>query len=282
MKVALLNASGLLGIFRGPQGPAGPGGQMALIDHFRELRARMLRVALLMLVVFIVAFVFYSHLFNLLLHPYNEARASLRAAHKESMPFVPGVSGALSLEFKLCGIAAVVVTSPYWLYQLWAFIVPGLHANERRWTRIFAAVAGPMFLIGVATGYWVLPKGLDALISFTPSGVQNLVDISTYLTFVVKMLLAFGVAFEIPLFVVMLNLAGVVSGKALARQRPWIVVAAFTFAAFASPAPDPVSMLLLALPLTALFLASEVIARLVDRRRAAVTPQWSDDEASPL
>lgn len=273
---------GVVGIFRGPQGPVGEGGQMALIDHFRELRARLLRVALVMLIVFIVAFIYYSHLFELLLHPYNDAQRILLRDHKHTAPIITGVSGALSLQFKLCGITALILTSPYWLYQLWAFIVPGLHANERRWTRIFAAIAGPMFLIGVATGYWVLPKGLEALISFTPKNVQNFVDISAYLTFVVKMLLAFGVAFEIPLFVVMLNLAGVVSGRALARQRPWIVVGAFTFAAFASPAPDPLSMLLLAVPLTALFMLSEVIARVVDRRRASAKPAWSDDEASPL
>jgi sec-independent protein translocase protein TatC len=108
------------------------------------------------------------------------------------------------------------------------------------------------------------------------------VDISSYLTFVVKMLLAFGFAFVVPLFVVMLNLAGVVSGRALAKQRPWIVVGAFTFAAFAAPSPDPFSMLFLAIPLTALFMVSEVVARTVDRRRAKAEPQWSDDEASPL
>lgn len=277
-----MSLKGVIGIFRGPQGPVGDGGQMALMDHFRELRARLLRVALLMLVVFIVAFIYYSDLFNLILHPYNHARDILSADDKASMPVINGVAGAISLQFKLCGLTAVVATSPYWLYQLWAFILPGLHENERRWTRIFTAFAGPMFLAGVATGYWVLPKGLEALISFTPKDVQSLVDISSYLTFVVKMLLAFGIAFEIPLFIVMLNLAGVVSGKALGKHRPWIVVGAFTFAAFASPAPDPLSMLLLAVPLTVLFLISEVIARFVDRRRGRSKPQWADDEASPI
>lgn len=258
---------GVGSMFRAPRASVADGGQMALIDHFRELRARVLRVALLMVVAFAVAFACYDGLFRLLIHPYNEARGILSLDHKNSMPVISGVAGALSLQFKLCGLAAVVVTSPYWLYQLWAFIVPGLHSNERRWTRLFAAVAGPMFILGVALGYWVLPKGLEALISFTPKDVQSMVDISAYLTFVVKMLIAFGVAFEIPLFVVMLNLAGVVSGHALAKQRPWIVVGAFTFAAFASPSPDPLSMLLLALPLTALFLLSEVVARTVDRHR---------------
>ena len=259
---------GFLRVFKGPQGPVVAGGQMALIDHFRELRARILRVGVVVLAAFVLAFVFYSDLFLLLIHPYNEARQILERDSKSSMPVINGVAGAISLQFKLCGLSAVIVTSPYWLYQIWAFVVPGLHPTEKRWTRLFAAVAGPMFILGVSVGYWVLPKGLEALISFTPQHVQSLVDISSYLTFVVKMLLAFGIAFEIPLFVVMLNLAGVISGAALAKQRPWIVVASFTFAAFASPSPDPLSMLLLALPLTALFLISEVVARTVDRRRA--------------
>ncbi|HWU33185.1 MAG TPA: twin-arginine translocase subunit TatC, partial [Marmoricola sp.] len=132
-------AKGVLGLFRGPKGPVGDGGQMALIDHFRELRARILRVALVLLITFIVAFVYYNKLFELLLHPYNEARGVLAADHKQSMPVINGVAGAISLQFKLCGLAAVVVTSPYWLYQIWAFIMPGLHSNERYWTRLFAA-----------------------------------------------------------------------------------------------------------------------------------------------
>ena len=107
------------------------------------------------------------------------------------------------------------VASPYWLYQIWAFIVPGLHASEKKWSRMFAAVAGPLFIVGVAVGYYVLPKGLEVLIGFTPADVNNLVEFGEYFSFLTRMLLVFGIAFEIPLFVVMLNLAGVVSGKQL-------------------------------------------------------------------
>ena len=162
----------------------------------------------------------------------------------------------------------MVLTSPYWLYQIWAFIVPGLHANERKWTRVFAAVAGPLFLVGVAVGYYVLPKGLEVLIGFTPSTLTNLVDFGDYFTFITRMLLVFGVAFEIPLFVVLLNLAGVVSGRTLGHYRPWIIVGIFVFAAVATPSTDPFSMLMLAIPMLLLFLVSEVIARVVDRGAA--------------
>ena len=188
------------------------------------------------------------------------------------------------LQIKLCAMAGVVATSPLWLYEIWAFIVPGLHRNERRWTRVFAMIAGPLFMAGVAVGYYVLPKGLQVLIGFTPERVENLIEFGEYFSFVTRMLLIFGVAFEIPLFVVLLNLAGVVSGKALGRHRPWIIVGTFVFAAVATPSTDPFSMLMLAIPMLVLFVISEVVARLVDRRRAQASPSalWSDDEASPI
>ena len=114
----------------------------------------------------------------------------------------------------------------------------------------------------------MLPKGMEVLIGFTPDDLQSLVDFASYSRFMIRMMLVFGVAFEIPLFVVMLNLAGVVSGRTLGRYRPWIVVGTFVFAAVATPSTDPFSMVMLAIPMTLLFLVSEVIARLVDRRRA--------------
>ena len=189
----------------------------------------------------------------------------------------------LLLQLKMCGVAAVIATSPYWLLQIWGFIVPGLHPHERRWTRLFALVAGPLFIAGVAVGYYVLPKGLEVLIGFVPAQLQSLVDFGDYFSFFSRMLLVFGVAFEIPLFVLLLNLAGVVSGRTLGTYRPWIVVGTFVFAAVATPSTDPFSMLMLALPMVLLFLVSEVIARVVDRRRGRhAFDGLDDDEASPV
>lgn len=261
---------------------------MALADHLRELRARLIRSVLFLLVVFIAMFFFYEHpdggLLRLVLKPYNEARTQLGQS-TQTTAYVAGATGPLMLQLKLCGVAAIVVSSPYWLYQIWAFVVPGLHDNEKKWTRVFAAVAGPLFILGVATGYYVLPKGLAVLIGFTPAGLQNLVEFGEYFSFLTRMLLVFGIAFEIPLFVIMLNLAGVVSGKALGRYRPWIILGTFIFAAVATPSTDPFSMLMLAVPMLVLFLLAEAIARSVDRARGrgkGSTEQWSDDELSPL
>jgi sec-independent protein translocase protein TatC len=198
---------------------------------------------------------------------------------------VNNITGGLMLQLKLCGVAAIIASSPVWLYQIWAFIMPGLHRNERRWSLAFAAVAGPLFLGGVALGYYVLPKGIEVLINFTPEGAENLNEFSTYFSFVTRMLLVFGVAMEIPLFVIMLNLAGIVSGRAIGAHRAWIILGTFIFAAVATPSTDPFAMSALALCMTVLFIVSEIIARVSDRmrdRRPRGTAQWVDDEASPL
>jgi sec-independent protein translocase protein TatC len=284
-----LSISGVFDYFSGrPRHPIGADGRMALTDHLRELRARLLKSALFLVLVFFVALFFYDQphggLLGLVLGPYNDAREMLGES-VQTTAYVKGATGPLMLQLKLCGVAAIVVSSPYWLYQIWAFVVPGLRDSEKKWSRTFAAIAGPLFIIGVLTGYYVLPRGLEVLIGFTPSGLANLVEFGEYFSFFTRMLLVFGIAFEIPLFVIMLNLAGVVSGKALGRYRPWIIIGTFVFAAVATPSTDPFSMLMLALPMLVLFAVAEVIARTVDRARGrgqGGTDQWADDEVSPL
>jgi sec-independent protein translocase protein TatC len=274
---------GFLDLFRvRPGGPVGEGGRMALADHFRELRARLMKSVLALVVATVASFFFYNQLLELVTGPFNDARDRLGSS-TDTVIYVSGVGGGLMIQLKLCALSGVVLSSPVWLYQVWAFVLPGLHRNERRWTMIFVAIAGPLFAAGVALGYYVLPKGLQVLISFTPADMTNLNDFNDFFSFMVRMLLVFGLSLEIPFFVVLLNLAGVVSGRALGRYRPWIILGTFVFAAVATPSTDPISMLLLAGPMLALFLLSEVIARVVDRRRGRVSgAEWADDEASTL
>ncbi|HZG99103.1 MAG TPA: twin-arginine translocase subunit TatC [Nocardioidaceae bacterium] len=265
-----------------------PDGSMPLLDHLRELRQRLFVSVVAIVVASIVAGLFYDQLLALLQNPFEDSVRPLAEEQDINAELtINTVSGPFTLLLKVSVVAGVVAASPIWLYQLWAFIVPGLHRNERRWSMVFGAVAGPLFITGVLIGYYVLPKGINILISFTPDEVSNLVELSGYLSFVLRMLLVFGVAFEIPLFVILLNLAGVVSGRQLGEHRPWIIIGTFIFAAIATPSTDPVSMLFLALPMTLLFFISEIIARLVDRRRRARNPEgaydaWDDDEVSPL
>jgi sec-independent protein translocase protein TatC len=155
-----------------------------------------------------------------------------------------------------------------WLYQLWAFVAPGLHRNERKWAYIFSAIATPLFAAGIAVAYWTLPKGIEILLGFTPMDIQNLVELPDYLDFVLRTMLVFGIAFLIPLIVVLLNMLGVVPASALAKFRPYIILVIFVFAAVATPSGDPFTMCLLAIPMCLLFFVAEVIARFNDKRRA--------------
>jgi len=279
---------GALRLFQIQATPTGEGGRMALADHFRELRARLMRSLLVLIVLTVIAFFFYNQLLDLFVHPYRQAVEALGGKSKVNSSIVlSGIAAGLMLQLKLCATAGVVASSPYWLYQIWAFVLPGLHPKEKKWTRVFVAIAGPLFLLGVAVGYYVLPAGLRFLISLnTPSDFTNLNDFNNFYSFVIRTLLVFGIAFEIPLFVVLLNLVGVVTGAQLARYRSWIIVGVFVFAAVATPSTDPFSMTLLAVPMTVLFLVSEVIARVLDRRkgrrRAAEESALDDDTASPL
>jgi sec-independent protein translocase protein TatC len=267
-----------------PKYAVGPDGRMALTDHLREFRARLVRSVLVLIVAFVAALFFYDPLLDFISKPYYDAVATLKNEVDAEL-VATGIGAGLLLQLKLCGVAAIVVSAPYWIYQIWAFILPGLHPQERKWSRVVACIAGPLFFMGVALGYYILPKGIQVLIDFVPTDVTSLVDFGAYFSFVTRMLLIFGIAMEIPFFVILLNLAGVVSGKTLGRYRPWIVIGVFVFAAIATPSTDPFSMLMLAIPLQILFIVAEIVARLVDRARgrgADSTDQWDDDELSPI
>jgi len=260
---------------------------MTLTEHLRELRTRLVISVLAMFIGFIVGWIFYGDISSLLTDPYiHTVQRLAREQGIKSQAVINGVASPFILQTKVALVSGIVLSSPIWLYQLWAFILPGLHRHERKWTMIFVAIAGPLFAAGVVLGYYVLPKGLSVLIGFTPEQVTNLVDLNGYLSFVIRILLVFGIAFEIPLFVVMLNLAGVVRARHLARWRSWIIFGTFIFAAVATPSTDPITMLLLAVPMVVLFLLSEGIAHVVDRRRGLHRDpdyaEYDDDEASPL
>lgn len=278
-----MRIAGLVGLFKGrPHHAVGDDGRMALSDHFREFRARLMRCLLVLLIAFGLAVVFRHGLYDVVYGPYADAQEKLPEG--TTVATTSGAGAGLLLWVTLCGFASAVATAPYWLYQAWAFVLPGLHAQERKMTRVFVLVAGPLFITGVALGYLTLPKALEVLIGFNPDGVVNLTDFNDYLQFFTRTLLVFGIAFNIPVFVVLLNMAGVVKGSSLAAHRPWIIVGTFVFAAVATPSADPFTMTMMALPMVVLFGVSEVIARFNDRRRARNAPNagLAPDELSPL
>lgn len=248
-------------------------GNMTLFEHLRELRYRLVIAALAMIVAMTGCAFFYNQLLGIMIHPFTLAREELQVSRPDLAitMTISQVSGSLTLAVKVVALAALLIASPVILYQVWAFVVPGLLSKEKKWALIFVGAAVPMFLAGVVLGYFVMPKGISVLLSFTPRGsdIDNLIDTNTFLSFLMRLMLVFGLAFLIPVIVLMLNFLGVVKAKWLAKFRVYIIFGTCVFGAVATPSTDPFSMLALAVPMTVLFLAAEIIATINDKRRAA-------------
>jgi sec-independent protein translocase protein TatC len=183
------------------------------------------------------------------------------------------LTGALDIQFQISLVVGIILSSPVWLYQIFAFFVPGLTAKEKRYTFGFFFSAVPLFLLGCAAGWMVLPRIVEFMFRFVPPGASQLYDTKTYVDFILKLLLATGVAFVMPVFLVLLIFASVLQGKTILKGWRWAVLIIVVFTAMATPAADPISMLLLALPMVLLYFLAVGVAlwhdRAVARRRAA-------------
>jgi sec-independent protein translocase protein TatC len=266
---------------------ADPEGRMPLMDHIRELRNRIIKAALALGAGMVAGFIFFDRLWAFFTHPFCTAVIrGMSGCHKTGDQLVvTGVLDPFMLRVKIAFFAGLIISSPVWLYQIWAFIAPGLYRREKRWAYGFVGVAVPLFAAGAALAYEVMSRGLRYLLGLTPSGVLNLPSIDTYLNYFQGMILGFGLAFELPLALVILNFAGVLTHKRFAKWRRLMIFAAFLFAGIANPSPDPVSMLLLAVPCVVLVEVAEVVVWANDRRRARIADPYAglaDDELSPL
>jgi sec-independent protein translocase protein TatC len=259
--------------------PVPADGTMTLFEHLRELRYRLVVSILAIIVGMVVAWFFRYDLLDILQRPYFQAIEALKVRHPDAITSLVNINltSPLTLSLKVSALAGAILTAPFWLYQLWAFIVPGLLAREKKWALIFIAAATPMFLAGVVVAYFVLPKAITVLLSFTQSGVTNLQDINAYLSFLLRLMVVFGLGFLIPLVVLMLNIVGVITAKQMAKYRSLVIFGTFVFGAIATPSTDPFSMLAIAAPMAVLFLAAELIARILDRRRQRQAALAGDD-----
>jgi sec-independent protein translocase protein TatC len=180
-------------------------------------------------------------------------------------------------------MVGVLGASPVWLYQLWAFVAPGLHKHEKKYTYYFVSVAVPLFLGGAYLAYVVLPVSVQVLLSLTPTGSSNTLGLDDVLDFTTRMVLIFGCAFELPLLLVMMNMTGLVTGRRMLGWWRGVVMGIFVFGAVATPTTDPVGMTALSGPIVLLYFVAVGVAMLNDRRRAArLAAGPSDDEASEL
>jgi sec-independent protein translocase protein TatC len=250
-----------------------PEGSMPLMEHIRELRNRVFKMVLFITAGAIAGWYLYPHIWQFIEAPYCRLNLTTHVQvtggnAKGCQLFVTGIFDAFFLRLKIAIIAGVILSSPLWLYQFWAFLAPGLYARERRWAYFFAGSAIPLFAIGSALAYFAMTKGLHFLLLLVPHNVVPIITINTYLGYAIAMLTIFGIAFELPLGFVLLNVAGVLTHQRFAKWRRMIIFGVFLFAAVATPSPDPISMLLLAVPCVALVELAEIFAFFNDRRRA--------------
>ncbi|GAA3378051.1 twin-arginine translocase subunit TatC [Streptomyces sannanensis] len=268
-----------------------PDGRMPLADHLRELRNRLAKALFAILVCAVLAAFFYKGIVEVITKPVKQSVGCDRAFSELASASdgtcgritMSGLMGPFTLMIKVSLMAGVVMACPVWLYQLWAFIAPGLHRHEKRYSLAFVAAGFPLFVAGGWFSYHVLPAAAEVLLDFTPDGVENFLPLDELLDLVTRMVIVFGLSFELPLLLVLLNLGGVLAGRRMLGWWRGMIMGVTVFSAFATPTVDPVSMLSLAAPIVLLYFIAVGFALLNDRRRAAREAAGpADDEASDL
>ncbi len=251
---------------------------MALKEHLIELRNRVLKCAIAVLVGAVIGWILYGRLFTDVAQPLMEI--SKQRGVVASLNF-DGVSTSFDLKIQSSIFLGAIFSSPVWIYQLWAFITPGLTSKERRYTLGYMFSAIPLFLAGIWTGWLILPNIVVALTSFTPVGGSNIIHATDYLTFVMQLMLFMGIAFLVPVVLVAVNMAGILAGRTMLKAWRITILAVTVVSAMAAPGSDAFSMFFLGAPLLVLYFGAIGLCILNDKRRARKTSkQVAETEAT--
>ncbi|NLJ54183.1 MAG: twin-arginine translocase subunit TatC [Intrasporangiaceae bacterium] len=258
---------------------------MTLAEHFKEFRRRLLVSAA---AVGVIAIAVGTKYFWPLYYKLTEPWYAYKDANPDSLISLNfgEATSALSQRISLSIWAGIILSSPVWLYQIWAFIVPGLTKKEKRWSLAFIAAMVPLFLTGVFVAFTILPMALQILYGFTPPGSSNIQDNAKYFAFVTRLMLVFGLGFLLPVFMVAFNLIGVLPARFVFQHWRVAILLIMVFAAVATPTGDASTMLMLGVPLTGLYFLAGLIMKVIEKRRARNQPAWTrdlaDDQASSL
>jgi sec-independent protein translocase protein TatC len=264
---------------------------MPLVEHLRELRNRLAKGLLGIVVVTIVAAFFYKDIVEFFTDPVLKSvgceTSFAELAKKDdgtcARIVLNGLLTPFTLALKVSLTAGLVLSSPVWLYQLWAFVAPGLHKHEKKYSLAFVGAGFPLFLAGGFFAYTTLPTMARVLLEFSPADLDNQLPLDDLLDLITRMVVVFGLSFELPLLLVMLNFGGVITGKRMLGWWRGMIMGITVFAAVATPSTEPLSMLALAGPIWVLYFVATAISLLNDRRKAQLAAAGpADDEASEL
>lgn len=258
---------------------------MPLADHLRELRNRLAKGMLAIVIASIAAVAYSQELMDFLTSPVPDCpKDGPKTGGVCATVVYTNLLSPFTTTVKVVLMAGIIASCPIWLYQLWAFVAPGLHRNEKKYSYYFAAAAAPLFAAGVYSAYLIMPVSMKVLLSITPDPASNLLEVDTILDFTVRMVLIFGFSFELPLLLIMLNLTGVVTGQRMLGWWRGAVMGIFVFGAIATPSTDPLGMIALSGPIILLYFLAVGFSLLNDKRRRRKNPDadLDDDEASKL
>ncbi|MEY2401245.1 MAG: sec-independent protein translocase protein TatC [Ilumatobacteraceae bacterium] len=244
-----------------------PDDRMTLTEHLAELRTRIIRALLAVVIGVIVLLALYDQVLDFLRRPYEnlcDRKPNLTC----DLQFIGPLEG-FTTRLSICTYGGIIIALPVIMWQVWRFVVPALHAKEKKYAIPFVLSSVLLFLLGAAVAYWTLTPALDFLISWSGSDVKANFQVSKYVNLVGLMVAAFGIAFEFPVLLVFLQLVGVLTPQTLLKGWRYAIMAIFVIAAVITPSGDPYSMLALALPMTLFYLISIVIGLLFQKRKRA-------------
>lgn len=246
--------------------------KMPLTSHLEELRTRLIRVLIVLGVGFVACYALKDNLFVVITNP---LRGALPA---NSFMIYTNLPEAFFIHMKIAFFASLFLTAPYTLYQIWKFISPGLFPQEKRYVIPFVITSSALFIMGILFGYFiVLPPAFAFFMTFSSDMLKPMISFREYISLLLKFLLAFGISFELPVFLFFLAKIGLVNAKMLSRYRRYAILAIFVTAAILTPTPDVVTQTLMALPMMLLYEVGIIAAKFAGKKKPVPAPEEADD-----
>ena len=243
--------------------------RMTLWEHLTELRDRIIKTVIAVGICGVLGFVLYPQIFDLLIDPYCKIPEVQRTQSGDCALFIRSPMDGFVLRIKISAYAGLFIASPVVLWQLWAFMAPGLYEKEKKYAIPFVAGSVLLFLSGAGLAFWTIPKALEFLLTIAGDGVQPLLEPVSYLSFVMLMMVAFGIGFEFPIVLIALQMMGVVSSTKLREWRRYALIIIVVLVAVITPSGDPISLLALSVPMAIFYELSILVGRMLERRKRA-------------